>query len=145
MILGRHHATRYLGECFHGERPLGDQLVPAGERRQDREEVVPQVPADVDIQVALDPRDDESLPENGEAVRHGLGKEKETWDQVQKQGVATSAPHGQTRTWKMGPANRPDSVLFFLPCGIMDGGLFITDSVTLSRTRRICSLINKHI
>lgn len=51
----------------------------------------------------------------------------------------------QTRTWNMGPANRPDSVLFFLPGGMMDGGLFITDSVTLSRTRRICSLMKKHI
>lgn len=52
---------RYLGECLHGERPLGDQLVPAGERRQDREEVVPQIPADVDVEVALNPRDYQSL------------------------------------------------------------------------------------
>lgn len=43
-------------------------------------------------------------------------------------------------TWKMGPASLPDSVLFFLPGGMMDGGLFITDSVTLSRTSKICSL-----
>lgn len=52
---------RYLGERLHGERPLGDQLVPAGERGQHREEVVPQVPADVDVEVALYPRHYQSL------------------------------------------------------------------------------------
>lgn len=40
----------------------------------------------------------------------------------------------------MGPASLPERVLFFLPWGMMDGGLFITDSVTLSRTSKICSL-----
>lgn len=45
----------------------------------------------------------------------------------------------------MGPANLPDNVLFFLPWGMMDGGLFITDSVTLSKTSKICSLqIQEH-
>lgn len=52
---------QYLGERLHGERPLRHQLVPAGERRQDREEVVPQVPADVDVEVALYPRHYQSL------------------------------------------------------------------------------------
>lgn len=52
---------RYLGERLHGEGPLCDQLVPAGEGGQDREEVVPQVPADVDVEVALYPRHYQSL------------------------------------------------------------------------------------
>lgn len=43
-------------------------------------------------------------------------------------------------TWKMAPAKRPDKVLLFFPWGIMDGGLFITHSVTLSNTNKICSL-----
>jgi len=43
-------------------------------------------------------------------------------------------------TWKMAPAKRPDKVLLFFPWGIMDGGLFITHSVTLSNTSKTCSL-----
>lgn len=45
----------YLGERFHGERPLCDQLLPAGQGGEDGEEVIPQFPADVDIQVSLNP------------------------------------------------------------------------------------------
>lgn len=51
----------YLGQCLHGQGPLCDQLLPAGERGEDGEEVVPQVPADVDVQVSLDPGHDQGL------------------------------------------------------------------------------------
>ncbi len=40
----------------------------------------------------------------------------------------------------MAPAKRPDKMLLFFPWGIIDGGLFITHSVTLSNTSKICSL-----
>ena len=54
---------RYLGEGFHGEGPLGDQLLPAGEGGEHREQVVPQVPADEDVEVPLDPGHDQGLME----------------------------------------------------------------------------------
>lgn len=46
--------------------------------------------------------------------------------------------------WKRGPASLPAKVEFFLPwyCKKVWGGIFSTDSVTLSSTSSICSLQN---
>lgn len=52
---------QHLGEGLHGEGPLGDQLLPAGQRGEDAEEVVPQLPADVNVKVPLDPGHDQRL------------------------------------------------------------------------------------
>lgn len=52
---------QHLGEGLHGERPLSDELLPAGERGQHGEKLVPQVPRDKHIQVPFNPCHDESL------------------------------------------------------------------------------------
>ncbi len=49
LIKGEKKKSQYLGEGLHGEWPLGDKFIPAGERGEDREEVVPQFSADVDV------------------------------------------------------------------------------------------------
>lgn len=54
-------ARQHLGERLHGEGPLGDQLLPAGERGEHGQQVVPQLPRDVHVQVSFDPRHNQSL------------------------------------------------------------------------------------
>lgn len=54
-------ASEYLCKRFHGKGPLGNQLFPAGERGQYRQQVVPQLTRDVHVQIPFDPGYDESL------------------------------------------------------------------------------------
>lgn len=54
-------ACQNLGKCLHGEGPLCDQLLPAGERGEYRQQVVPQLPRDVHVQIPFDPGHNQSL------------------------------------------------------------------------------------
>lgn len=54
-------ARQHLGERLHGEGPLGDQLLPAGERGEHGQQVVPQITRDVHVQVPFDPSHNQSL------------------------------------------------------------------------------------
>ena len=49
------------GEGLHGLGPFPDQLLPEGQGGQNFEKLIPQFRADDDVEVGLDPRDDEGL------------------------------------------------------------------------------------
>lgn len=50
-----------LGQGFHGERPLGNKLLPTCERGENRQQLVPKISGDQNIQVPFNPRNNQGL------------------------------------------------------------------------------------
>lgn len=123
-------ARQHGRERVHDGGPLRHQLLPAGQGGQHRQQLVPQVPGDVDVQVGSDPGDDDGLEgergNRGEPAAIVIQRRNQRDDRCQRR---TLKRIDERLSAKLS--------LFWLSCG-----RFITASVTLRRTCSSCSLQN---